>query len=101
CAPGNDEDPIVSRNELLDEALVEKLETAGVQTIKVRSPITCEARFGVCASCYGRDLARGHLVNIGEGVGVIGAQSRPPLCATAARRAAGLRRSRWASRARS
>ncbi|MGH8173958.1 MAG: DNA-directed RNA polymerase subunit beta', partial [Rhodanobacteraceae bacterium] len=74
-APGNDEDPIVARNELLDEALVEKLETAGVQTIKVRSPITCEARFGVCASCYGRDLARGHLVNIGEAVGVIAAQS--------------------------
>ena len=48
-APGNDEDPIVSRNELLDEAMVEKLETAGVQTIQVRSPITCEARFGVCA----------------------------------------------------
>jgi len=74
-APGNDEDPIVSRNELLDEAMVEKLETAGVQTIQVRSPITCEARFGVCAACYGRDLARGHLVNIGEAVGVIAAQS--------------------------
>src|SRR6185312_7912529 len=74
-APGNDEDPIVTRNTLLDEAMVEKLEVAGVQTIMVRSPITCEARFGVCASCYGRDLARGHLVNIGEAVGVIAAQS--------------------------
>jgi DNA-directed RNA polymerase subunit beta' len=74
-APGNDEDPIVTRNTLLDEMLVEKLETAGVQTIQVRSPITCEARFGVCAACYGRDLARGHLVNIGEAVGVIAAQS--------------------------
>ena len=74
-APGNDEDPIVTRNTLLDEAMVEKLETAGVQTIQVRSPITCEARFGVCAACYGRDLARGHLVNIGEAVGVIAAQS--------------------------
>ncbi len=61
-APGNDEDPIVSRNELLDEAMVEKLETAGVQTIQVRSPITCEG-LGVCAAvlCHGRDPARGHL----------------------------------------
>jgi DNA-directed RNA polymerase subunit beta' len=74
-APGNDEDPIVTRNTLLDEVLVEKLEAAGVQSIMVRSPITCEARFGVCAACYGRDLARGHLVNIGEAVGVIAAQS--------------------------
>jgi DNA-directed RNA polymerase subunit beta' len=74
-APGNDEDPIVARNTLLDEAMVEKLEAAGVQSIMVRSPITCEARFGVCAACYGRDLARGHLVNIGEAVGVIAAQS--------------------------
>ena len=61
--------------QLIDETVVEKLETAGVQTIQVRSPITCEARFGVCAECYGRDLARGHLVNIGEAVGVIAAQS--------------------------
>src|SRR5690606_36116676 len=74
-APGNDEDPIVARNTLLDEAMVEKLEVAGVQSVLVRSPITCDARFGVCAMCYGRDLARGHLVNIGEAVGVIAAQS--------------------------
>jgi len=73
--PGNDEDPIVTRNTLLDEAWVAKLEEASVQTIKVRSTISCESAFGVCARCYGRDLARGHLVNIGEAVGVIAAQS--------------------------
>ena len=74
-APGNDDDPIVTRNTLLDEGMVAKIETAGVQSILVRSPITCQARFGVCAVCYGRDLARGHRVNIGEAVGVIAAQS--------------------------
>ncbi|WP_045760411.1 DNA-directed RNA polymerase subunit beta' [Xanthomonas albilineans] len=73
--PGNDEDPIVTRNTLLDEQWVAKLEEAGVQSVKVRSTITCESPFGVCARCYGRDLARGHLVNIGEAVGVIAAQS--------------------------
>ena len=73
--PGNDEDPIVTRNTLLDEAWVAKLEDAGVQSIKVRSTITCESAFGVCGRCYGRDLARGHIVNIGEAVGVIAAQS--------------------------
>jgi len=74
-APGDDDKPIVERNTLLDESLVEKLDKAGVQNIVVRSPITCEADFGVCALCYGRDLARGHLVNLGEAVGVIAAQS--------------------------
>ena len=73
--PGNDEDPIVTRNTLLDETWVQKLEDAGVQSIKVRSTITCESAFGVCSQCYGRDLARGHRVNIGEAVGVIAAQS--------------------------
>jgi DNA-directed RNA polymerase subunit beta' len=74
-APGNDAEPIMERNTLLDEKLCGLLETAGVQSIKVRSPISCESRFGVCASCYGRDLARGHIVNAGEAVGVIAAQS--------------------------
>ncbi|KRG67189.1 DNA-directed RNA polymerase subunit beta' [Pseudoxanthomonas dokdonensis] len=73
--PGNDEDPIVTRNTLLDEQWVQRLEDAGVQSLKVRSTITCESAFGVCAQCYGRDLARGHTVNIGEAVGVIAAQS--------------------------
>jgi len=73
--PGEDEDPIVTRNTLLDETWVQKLEDAGVQSIKVRSTITCESAFGVCAHCYGRDLGRGHLVNHGEAVGVVAAQS--------------------------
>src|SRR5690606_18994697 len=73
--PGNDEDPIVTRNTLLDEAWVDKLEAAGVQSINVRSAITCESAFGICAHCYGRDLARGHMVNLGEAVGAVAAQS--------------------------
>ncbi len=73
--PGNDEDPFVTRNTLIDEQWAAKLEEAGVQLIKVRSTITCEASFGVCAHCYGRDLGRGHLVNHGEAVGVVAAQS--------------------------
>jgi len=72
--PGSDE-IICTRNTLLDEQLVEELEKNGIDRIVVRSTITCETRHGVCASCYGRDLARGHLVNIGEAVGVIAAQS--------------------------
>ncbi len=60
---------------LLDEQWVERLEEAGIDQVKVRSPITCESRYGVCAQCYGRDLARGHRVNIGEAIGVIAAQS--------------------------
>jgi DNA-directed RNA polymerase subunit beta' len=74
-APGDDDQPIVTRDTLLNEALVEKLDKAGVQILKVRSPITCEAAHGVCKLCYGRDLARGHLVNMGEAVGVVAAQS--------------------------
>ncbi len=74
-APGNDDKPIVTRNTLLDEFLVDRLDQASVQSVKVRSPIACEAPHGVCSMCYGRDLARGHLVNIGEAIGVIAAQS--------------------------
>ncbi len=73
--PGNDEEPIVTRNMLLDEAWVQKLEDASVQSIKVRSTITCSSPFGVCSHCYGRDLGRGHMVNHGEAVGVVAAQS--------------------------
>jgi DNA-directed RNA polymerase subunit beta' len=72
--PGSD-DVIATRNTLLDEQMVEELEKSGVDRVKVRSTITCETRHGVCSYCYGRDLARGHLVNIGEAVGVIAAQS--------------------------
>lgn len=60
---------------LLDEDLVDELEESGVDRILVRSAITCESRYGVCIKCYGRDLARGHVVNMGEAVGVIAAQS--------------------------
>ncbi len=74
-APGNDDQPFVTRNTLLDEKWVDRIEQAGIQSIQVRSVITCESRFGACSMCYGRDLARGHLVNIGEAVGVIAAQS--------------------------
>jgi len=60
---------------LLDEAMVARIEDAEVQSVKIRSPLVCEATLGVCGKCYGRDLARGTPVNIGEAVGVIAAQS--------------------------
>jgi DNA-directed RNA polymerase subunit beta' len=72
--PGTDE-VLVERNVLLDEALVDLLEVNSVDQIMVRSVITCDNDFGVCANCYGRDLARGHMVGSGESVGVIAAQS--------------------------
>jgi DNA-directed RNA polymerase subunit beta' len=72
--PGTDE-VIVEAGVMLDEDLVDLLEEMAIDSIKVRSTITCDTRFGVCAKCYGRDLARGHLVNPGEAVGVIAAQS--------------------------
>jgi DNA-directed RNA polymerase subunit beta' len=74
CRPGTEE-VLAPAGTLLDERLVEMLEAAGVDEITVRSPITCSTRYGVCSACYGRDLARGHQVNIGEAVGVIAAQS--------------------------
>jgi DNA-directed RNA polymerase subunit beta' len=60
---------------LLDEAQVSLLEEESIDYVKVRSPITCQTRYGVCSQCYGRDLARGHRIDIGEAVGVIAAQS--------------------------
>ena len=60
---------------MLDEACVRRLEDLSIDHVLVRSPITCEVRYGVCSQCYGRDLARGHRINIGEAVGVIAAQS--------------------------
>ena len=71
----NQNEPIVKAGTLLDEEWVEKLEKQSVDQILVRSPISCETRFGLCAKCYGRDLARGYQVNIGEAVGIIAAQS--------------------------
>jgi len=72
--PGTEE-VVAPRGTLLDEAWVDRLEAIGVDQIRVRSPITCDNRYGVCAACYGRDLARGHVVNAGEAIGVIAAQS--------------------------
>ncbi len=66
---------LVKAGVLIDEKLVKQLEKMGVDQVMVRSPITCETRYGVCAQCYGRDLGRGHRINIGEAVGVIAAQS--------------------------
>ncbi|MEA3138160.1 MAG: DNA-directed polymerase subunit beta [Gammaproteobacteria bacterium] len=66
---------LVKAGALIDEKLVKLLEKMGVDQVMVRSPITCETRYGVCAQCYGRDLGRGHRINIGEAVGVIAAQS--------------------------
>ena len=72
--PGDSESAIEA-GVLLDERWVDRIEQLGLDEVKVRSPITCETRFGVCAACYGRDLARGDRVNIGESVGVVAAQS--------------------------
>jgi len=66
---------LVKSGTLLDEKLVDMLEEASVDQMRVRSPITCETRYGICSTCYGRDLARGHQVNIGEAIGVVAAQS--------------------------
>ncbi|HEX4870835.1 MAG TPA: DNA-directed RNA polymerase subunit beta' [Nevskiaceae bacterium] len=72
--PGTEE-VVIAANTLIDEKLADLLERNSVDEVWVRSPITCELPFGICAKCYGRDLARGHQVNIGEAVGVIAAQS--------------------------
>jgi len=66
---------IIPSGTLLDEAMITQIEAIGIQGMKIRSPLVCEARIGVCGKCYGRDLARGTPVNIGEAVGVIAAQS--------------------------
>jgi len=66
---------LLPAGEMLDEDALDVLEAAGIDEVKVRTPLTCETRFGLCAKCYGRDLGRGGLVNTGEAVGVIAAQS--------------------------
>ena len=66
---------LVPAGVMLDEDLIEELEAAGVDEVKVRTALTCETRYGLCAKCYGRDLGRGGLINLGEAVGVIAAQS--------------------------
>ena len=73
--PGSDDEVLVPAGTLLDEAKVEELDAASVDEVVVRSAITCEADYGVCGMCYGRDLARGQTINMGEAVGVMAAQS--------------------------
>ena len=70
-----DGEKLVGVGTMVDESVVAELDQLGIDEMWVRSPITCETKYGVCAACYGRDLARGHLVNVGETVGVIAAQS--------------------------
>ncbi len=73
--PGHESIVLVPAGTMIDEKLVKLLEIESVDEVKVRSPITCDTRYGVCSQCYGRDLARGHRINDGEAVGVIAAQS--------------------------
>jgi DNA-directed RNA polymerase subunit beta' len=72
--PGTDQ-VLLPKGTLIDEKMVRQIEQEGVDVVQVRSPITCKTRYGVCATCYGRDLARGRQINIGEAVGVMAAQS--------------------------
>jgi DNA-directed RNA polymerase subunit beta' len=69
------QESVIFEGTLLDEDKVELIEKLGIDEVKVRTPLTCDTRYGLCAKCYGRDLGRGYLVNVGEAVGVIAAQS--------------------------
>ena len=73
--PGTEDEIAITAGTMLDELWIKRLEEMGIDEIEVRSPITCETRHGICAACYGRDLARGHRINMGEAVGVVAAQS--------------------------
>ncbi len=73
--PGNEKKVLIADGSVLDEKAVALLEDCNIDQVLVRSPVTCHTRYGVCRKCYGRDLGRGHLVNMGEAVGVIAAQS--------------------------
>ncbi|MCK9273740.1 MAG: DNA-directed RNA polymerase subunit beta' [Syntrophales bacterium] len=66
---------LVSANEEIDEVRADRIDRSGLEKVLIRSVLTCKSKYGVCARCYGRDLAHGHLVNIGEAVGIIAAQS--------------------------
>ena len=66
---------VAKKDDYMDEILAEKVETAGIQNAYIRSPLTCDSKKGICVKCYGRDLARGFMVNEGEAVGMIAAQS--------------------------
>ena len=69
------EEVIVARNEEVTEESVKRIEDAGIESVRLRSPLTCKTQRGVCVKCYGRDLSRGNTVNLGEAVGIIAAQS--------------------------
>src|SRR5437773_532308 len=69
------QETLYEAGKLLGEDEVDQIELLGIDEVKVRTPLTCDTRYGLCAACYGRDLGRGHLVNVGEAVGVIAAQS--------------------------
>ena len=71
----NDKKVLIPDGSVLDEKTVALLEDRNIDQVQVRSPVTCRTRYGVCRQCYGRDLGRGHLINLGEAVGVIAAQS--------------------------
>ncbi|WOJ93205.1 DNA-directed RNA polymerase subunit beta' [Congregibacter variabilis] len=73
--PGSDDEIAITAGTMLDELWIRRLEEMGIDELEVRSPITCDTRHGICSTCYGRDLARGHRVNMGEAVGVVAAQS--------------------------
>jgi DNA-directed RNA polymerase subunit beta' len=73
--PGTADEIAITAGTMLDELWIKRLEEMGIDEIEVRSPITCETRHGICSACYGRDLARGHRINMGEAVGVVAAQS--------------------------
>jgi DNA-directed RNA polymerase subunit beta' len=72
--PGTEE-VILEAGTMVDEVWSERLEEMGIDEVQVRSPITCKTRYGICSTCYGRDLGRGHQVNMGEAIGVVAAQS--------------------------
>jgi DNA-directed RNA polymerase subunit beta' len=69
------QETVIFAGTLLTEDLVELIDKLGIDEVKVRTPLTCDTRYGLCAKCYGRDLGRGYLVNVGEAIGVIAAQS--------------------------
>ncbi|MEE4280252.1 MAG: DNA-directed RNA polymerase subunit beta', partial [Halieaceae bacterium] len=73
--PGTEDEIAIPAGTMLDERWIRRLEEMGIDEIEVRSPITCDTRHGICSACYGRDLARGHRVNMGEAIGVVAAQS--------------------------
>jgi DNA-directed RNA polymerase subunit beta' len=66
---------LVTSGTMMDEDAMDEIDAAGIDEVKVRTPLTCDTRYGLCAKCYGRDLGRGSMVNVGEAVGVIAAQS--------------------------